>query len=165
MKYESLKDLYLNEVRDIYDAESVIVKALPKMADAASSPELRNAFLHHLEQTKGHVARLEQIFEGMGEKPKPKKCEGVRGIIDEGEDLMSEKAEPSVMDAGLIAGAQRVEHYEIAVYGSLRTWAQRIGNSRDVSLLEQTLHDEKDADQKLTQIAEQAVNRQAAASA
>jgi ferritin-like metal-binding protein YciE len=165
MKYESLKDLYLDEVRDIYDAENVIVKALPKMADAASSPELRNAFLHHLEQSKGHVARLEQIFEGMGEKAKAKKCQGVRGIIDEGEDLISEKAEPSVMDAGLIAGAQRVEHYEMAVYGSLRTWAQRIGNSRDVSLLEQTLHEEKDADQKLTQIAEQTVNRQAAARA
>jgi ferritin-like metal-binding protein YciE len=165
MKYESLKDLYLDELRDIYDAENLIIKALPKMADSASSSELRNAFLHHLEQTKGHVTRLEQIFEGMGEKAKAKKCNGVRGIIDEGEDLMSEKAEPSVRDAGLIAGAQRVEHYEMAVYGSLRAWAERIGNSRDVTLLEQTLGEEKEADHKLTQIAEQAVNRQAAASA
>jgi ferritin-like metal-binding protein YciE len=165
MKYESLKDLYLDELRDIYDGENVIVKALPKMADAASSPELRNAFLQHLEQTKGHVSRLEEIFEGNGEKAKAKKCDGVRGIIDEGEDLMSEKTQPPIMDAGLIAGAQRVEHYEMAVYGSLRNWAERLGNSRDVSLLEQTLSEEKEADQKLTQIAEQSVNREAAATA
>jgi ferritin-like metal-binding protein YciE len=162
MKYESLKDLYLDELRDIYDAENVIVKALPKMTDAASSSELRNAFAHHLEQTKRHVTRLEQIFEGMGEKPKAKKCEGVRGIIDEGEDLIGQKGDQSVLDAGLIAGAQRVEHYEMAVYGSLRTWANRIGNSQAVSLLEETLNEEKEADKTLTQIAEQTVNRQAA---
>jgi ferritin-like metal-binding protein YciE len=165
MKYESLKDLYLDELRDMYDAENVIVKALPKMADAAASSDLRNAFLHHLEQTQRHVARLEQIFEGLGEKPKAKKCDGVRGIIEEGESLMGQKGDQSVIDAGLIAGAQRVEHYEMAVYGSLRTWAQRIGNSPAVSLLEQTLNEEKDADHTLTQIAEQSVNRQAAASA
>lgn len=162
MKYESLKDLYLDELRDIYDAENVIVKALPKMADAASSSELRSAFTQHLEQTKGHVTRLERIFEGTGEKPKAKKCDGVRGIIDEGEDLMGQKAEPSIMDAGLIAGAQRVEHYEMAVYGSLRNWASRIGNSQAVSLLEETLTEEKEADHILTQIADESVNRQAA---
>jgi ferritin-like metal-binding protein YciE len=162
VKYESLKDLYLDELRDIYDAENVIVKALPKMVEAASSSELRSAFTHHLGQTQRHVARLEQIFEGLGEKAKAKKCDGVRGIIDEGEDLMSQKADPSIMDAGLIAGAQRVEHYEMAVYGSLRNWANRIGNSQAVSLLQETLNEEKEADQKLTQIAEQTVNRQAA---
>jgi ferritin-like metal-binding protein YciE len=165
MKYETLKDLYLDELRDIYDAESVIVKALPKMADAASSTALRGAFLHHLEETKGHVNRLNLVFEGMGEKPKAKKCDGVRGIIEEGEDLISQKGDQSVIDAGLIAGAQRVEHYEMAVYGALRTWAQRLGNPQAVSLLEQTLSEEKAADSKLTQIAETSVNRQAAATA
>lgn len=164
MKYETLRDLYLDELRDIYDAENEIVKALPKMADAASSPELRGAFSHHLEQTKRHVTRLEQIFQELGEKPKAKKCEGVRGIIDEGEDLMGQKGDQSVLDAGLIAGAQRVEHYEMAVYGSLRTWASRVGSSRAVPLLNETLNEEKEADHKLTQIAEQSVNAQAAAS-
>jgi ferritin-like metal-binding protein YciE len=163
MKYETLKDLFLDELRDIYDAENVIVKALPKMADASSSSELRSAFLQHLEQTKGHVTRLDLVFEGMGEKPKAKKCDGVRGIIDEGEELISQKGDQSVIDAGLIAGAQRVEHYEMAVYGSLRTWAQRLGNPQAVSLLEQTLNEEKEADSKLTQIAAQSINQQAAA--
>jgi ferritin-like metal-binding protein YciE len=162
MKYETLKDLYLDELRDIYDAESVIVKALPKMADAASSPALRSAFLHHLDETKGHVNRLDLVFEGMGEKPKAKKCDGVRGIIDEGEDLISQKGDQAVIDAGLIAGAQRVEHYEMAVYGALRTWAQRLGNPQAVSLLEQTLTEEKEADGRLTQIAESSVNTRAA---
>ncbi|MGH9445514.1 MAG: ferritin-like domain-containing protein [Terriglobia bacterium] len=164
MKYETLKDLYLDELRDIYDAENEIVKALPKMAEAASSTELRSAFTHHLEQTRRHVTRLEQVFQGMGEKPKAKKCDGVRGILEEGEDLIGEKGDQSVRDAGLIAGAQRVEHYEMAVYGSLRTWARQLGNSQAVSLLEETLNEEKAADQKLTQIAEQSVNKQAAAS-
>ncbi len=164
MKYETLKDLYLDELRDIYDAENEIVKALPKMAEAASSTELRSAFTHHLEQTRRHVTRLEQVFAGMGEKAKAKKCDGVRGILEEGEDLIGEKGDPSVRDAGLIAGAQRVEHYEMAVYGSLRTWASRIGNSQAVSLLDETLNEEKEADHKLTQIAEQSVNKQAAAS-
>lgn len=163
MKYETLKDLFLDELRDIYDAEHEIVKALPKMAAAATSPELRNAFAHHLDQTKRHVTRVEQIFEGLGEKPKAKKCDGVRGIIDEGEDLMGQKGDASVLDAGLIAGAQRVEHYEMAVYGSLRNWASRIGNLQAVPLLEETLNEEKEADQTLTQIAEQSVNRQASA--
>jgi ferritin-like metal-binding protein YciE len=162
MKYETLKDLYLDELRDIYDAENEIVKALPKMVEAAAAPELRNAFAHHLEQTRRHVTRAEQIFEGLGEKPKAKKCDGVRGILKEGEDLIGEKGDPSVRDAGLIAGAQRVEHYEMAVYGSLRTWAARIGNSSAVSLLDETLQEEKDADHKLTQIAEHSVNREAA---
>lgn len=162
MKYETLKDLYLDELRDIYDGENEIVKTLPKMADAASSPELRQAFSEHLQQTKRHVTRLEQIFSGLAEKPKAKKCEGVRGIIDEAEDLMGDKGDRAVLDAGLIAGAQRVEHYEMAVYGSLKVWATRVGNSQAVPLLEQTLSEEKEADRKLTQIAEQEVNRQVA---
>lgn len=162
MKYETLKDLFLDELRDIYDAENEIVKALPKMASAASSPELQNAFTHHLDQTKRHVTRVERIFEAMGEKPKAKKCDGVRGIIEEGEDLMGQKGNASVLDAGLIAGAQRVEHYEMAVYGSLRSWATRIGNTQAAPLLDETLSEEKEADQTLTRIADQSVNRQAA---
>ncbi|MGH9377683.1 MAG: ferritin-like domain-containing protein [Terriglobia bacterium] len=163
MKYETLKDLYLDELRDIYDAENEIVKALPKMADAAASPQLRAAFEHHLQETKQHVTRLEQVFQGMGEKPKAKKCDGVRGILQEGEDLIGEKGDRAVRDAGLIAGAQRVEHYEMAVYGSLRTWAGQLANSRAVELLSETLNEEKEADHKLTEIAAGSVNKQAAA--
>ena len=125
MKVNSLKELYVEELKDTYDAEKQIVKALPKMVKAASTPELQKAFEAHLEQTKGHVQRLEQIFQGLGEEPKAKKCNGMRGILEEGEKVISEGSEGPVRDAGLIAGAQRVEHYEMAVYGSLKTWACR----------------------------------------
>lgn len=165
MKYGTLRDLYLDQLRDIYDAENEIVKALPKMADAAASPELRSALNEHLQQTQQHVTRLEQIFSGMSEKAKTKKCQGVRSIIDEGEDIIGEKGDPSVLDAGIISVAQRVEHYEMAVYGSLRAWSNRVGNPQAVPLLEQTLSEEKEADRKLTQIAEQDVNRQASSAA
>lgn len=161
MKLNTLKDLYIEELKDVYDAEKEIVKALPKMAKSASSPELRNAFEDHLEQTRTHVQRLEEIFAGMGEQPKTKKCHGLRGIVDEGEDLMGEDGNPSVIDAGLIAGAQRVEHYEIAVYGSLNTWAREFGDERAAQLLRTTLEEEKQTDEKLTNIAESAVNVQA----
>ncbi|HEV2497975.1 MAG TPA: ferritin-like domain-containing protein [Terriglobia bacterium] len=162
MKYETLKDLYFDELRDIYDAENEIVKALPKLAEAATLPQLRAAFEHHLQETKQHVTRLEEVFRGLGEKPKAKKCDGVRGILQEGEDLIGEKGDRAVRDAGLIAGAQRVEHYEMAVYGSLRTWAAQLGDTGAVELLSKTLNEEKEADHKLTEIAG-TTNRQAAA--
>ncbi len=163
MKYETLRELYIDELRDIYDAENEIVKALPKMADAAESPQLRTAFQTHLQQTQQHVTRLEQIFEGLGEKAKAKKCEGVRGILQEGEDLIGEKGNRAVRDAGLIAAAQRVEHYEMAVYGSLKTWAGQMADERAVGLLNETLSEEKEADRKLTEVAETGTNRRAAA--
>jgi ferritin-like metal-binding protein YciE len=170
MKVSSLKELFVEELKDVYDAENQIVKALPKMAKATSTPELRKAFEEHLEQTKGHVRRLEQIFEGLGEQAKAKKCDGLRGIIEEGEDVISDGEEGPVRDAGLIAGAQRVEHYEMAAYGSLKTWAGQLGDQRAASLLEETLNEEKEADQLLTRIATsggvntEAVNTEAAES-
>jgi len=153
MKVSSLKELFVEELKDVYDAENQIVKALPKLAKATSTPELRKAFEDHLEQTKGHVRRLEQIFEGLGEQAKAKKCDGLRGILSEGEDVISDGQEGPVRDAGLIAGAQRVEHYEMAAYGSLKTWAGQLGDQRAASLLEETLNEEKEADELLTKIA------------
>jgi ferritin-like metal-binding protein YciE len=165
MKISSLKELFVEELKDVYDAENQIVKALPKMAKATSTPELRRAFEEHLEQTKGHVRRLEQIFEGLGEQAKAKKCDGLRGIIEEGADVISDGEEGPVRDAGLIAGAQRVEHYEMAAYGSLKTWAGQLGDQRAASLLEETLNEEKEADQLLTRIATRGgVNTEAAES-
>ncbi len=161
MKIDSLKDLFLQELQDVYDAENQIVKALPKVAKAASSRDLQSALEEHLEQTKGHVKRLETIFAELGQKPKAKKCDGIRGIIEEGEELLGQDSS-TVIDAGLVAGAQRVEHYEMAVYGSLRTWAEQLGDDRAVSLLEETLDEEKEADAKLTEIAQQHINREAA---
>jgi ferritin-like metal-binding protein YciE len=163
MKVNSLKELFVEELKDIYDAENQIVKALPKMVKATSTPELQKAFAEHLEKTKGHVQRLEQIFNRLGEQPKAKKCDGIRGIIEEGEEVISEGSEGPVRDAGLIAGAQRVEHYEMAVYGSLKTWAGQLGDSQAVTLLEETLNEEKEADRTLTQIAASGVNTEAAA--
>lgn len=161
MKVKSLKELYVEELKDVYDAENQIVKALPKMAKATTDSKLKQAFEEHLEQTRGHVRRLEQIFDGLGESAKAKKCDGLRGIIDEGEKTISDGEQGPVLDAGLIAGAQRVEHYEMAAYGSLRTWAQQLGDNRAAQLLEETLNEEKQADHLLTQIAETSVNAQA----
>jgi ferritin-like metal-binding protein YciE len=158
---QTLKDLYRDELRDVYDAENQIVKALPKMVKAASSSELEKALQEHLDKTKGHLRRLDQVFKSMGEKPKRKTCEGLKGLLEEGKELMEEDAEPAVMDAGLIAGAQRVEHYEMAAYGSLRTWAEQLGEEEAVGLLEQTLEEEKEADQILSEIA-MTVNPEAA---
>jgi ferritin-like metal-binding protein YciE len=158
MKVNSLRELFISELKDIYDAEQQIVKALPDMVKASSTPELREAFQEHLEQTRDHVRRLEQIFQGCGEEAKAKKCDGLRGILKEGEDAIDLDGDATTRDAALIAGAQRVEHYEIAVYGSLRSWANQIGDSRSASLLEETLNEEKSADEKLTQIAERSVN-------
>jgi ferritin-like metal-binding protein YciE len=161
MKLESLHDLYLAELKDLYDAENRIIKALPSMAKAANSPELRNAFEEHLQQTLIHVDRLEQIFQTMDESPKGEKCKGLQGIIDEGEDMMSEDAPPAVMDAALIASAQRVEHYEIAVYGTVRTYARRLGHEDHAALLNETLQEEGETDKKLTSLAESYINEEA----
>lgn len=161
MKLHSLEDLFHEQVRDMYDAERQLVKALPKMAKAASSDELRSAFEEHLDQTRGQVERLERVFEMLGKKPRAKTCDAMEGMIDEGEDIIDADAEPMVRDAGLIAAAQRVEHYEIAGYGCLRTWAHQMNNHELADLIEQTLREEKEADQKLTQIAEGMVNQAA----
>jgi ferritin-like metal-binding protein YciE len=155
MQQNALKELYVEELRDIYDVEEQLTKALPKMAKAATSDELRSGFEEHLEQTKGHVQRLEQIFENLGEKPKGKKCKGMQGLIAEGKEIMEdEDLEGEVLDAGLISAAQRVEHYEIAAYGCVRTYANLLGDTEAASLLEETLEEEKETDRKLTELSE-----------
>jgi ferritin-like metal-binding protein YciE len=154
MKAESLQDLYLEQLRDLYDAENQLIKALPKMAKAASSPELRNAFEEHLEQTKEHAQRIETIFEGMGEKAKGQKCKAMEGLVKEGSEVIEERMGEGVKDAALIAAAQRVEHYEMAGYGCVRTYANLLGDSEAASLLEKTLQEEKEADELLGGIAE-----------
>jgi ferritin-like metal-binding protein YciE len=159
MELITLNDLFLHELQDLYDAEQQLVDALPKMAEAAANPQLRDAFLAHLQETQGHVQRLESIFEACGEKPKRESCKGMAGLIKEGSKLMHEKAEEDVKDAGLISSAQRVEHYEIAAYGTLSTWADMVGLGDEVkALLEATLSEEKYADEMLNQIAEGSVN-------
>jgi ferritin-like metal-binding protein YciE len=153
MEHQALKELYIDELKDIYNAENQLVKALPKMAKAANSEELRTGFEDHLEQTRGHVQRLEQIFKELGEKPSGKKCKGMEGLVAEGQEMMGEDFEDDVMDAALISAAQRVEHYEIAAYGTVRTYAELLGEDTAVQLLEQTLEEEKETDQKLTDMA------------
>jgi ferritin-like metal-binding protein YciE len=153
MEHQALKELYIDELKDIYNAENQLVKALPKMAKAANSEELRTGFEEHLEQTRGHVQRLEQIFKELGEKPSGKKCKGMEGLVAEGQEMMGEDFEDDVMDAALISAAQRVEHYEIAAYGTVRTYAELLGEDTAVQLLEQTLEEEKETDQKLTDMA------------
>ena len=155
-----LKELYVDELKDIYSAETQLVKALPKMAQAASSEELRQGFEQHLEQTKGHVQRLEKIFEALGESPKGKKCKGMEGLVEEGEEAIGEDFENSVMDAALIGAAQRVEHYEIAAYGTVCAFAEELGETEQASLLTETLEEEKETDEKLTELAQQ-INAQA----
>jgi ferritin-like metal-binding protein YciE len=157
---EGLRELYIEELKDIYNAENQLVKALPKMAKAASSDELRQGFEEHLEQTKGHVQRLEKIFQALGESPKGKKCKGMEGLIEEGSEAMEEDFEGALMDAALIGAAQRVEHYEIAAYGTVSAFAEELGETEQASLLNETLEEEKETDEKLTQLAEQ-INAQA----
>jgi len=159
---ESLQDLLVNELKDLYNAENQLIKALPKMAKAASNPDLQQAFTTHLEETKEHAERLEKIFETLDESPKGKKCKAMEGLIEEGKEMMEEDAEPEVLDAALISAAQKVEHYEIASYGSARTWAQDIGQDQVAELLQATLDEEAETDRKLSQLAETLVNRQAA---
>jgi ferritin-like metal-binding protein YciE len=153
MKLESLHELYLNELHDLYDGETQIIKALPKMIESSTSSELRNALSNHLEETRTQVTRLEQIFQLHNEDVKAEKCKGLRGIIDEGEDLIKHDENVIVRDAAIISAAQKVEHYEIASYGTVRTWAELMGHEESARLLQQTLDEEGEADKKLTEIA------------
>src|SRR3954466_3396625 len=162
MKMQNLEDLLHDQVRDLYDAEKQLVKALPKMAEAASSPELKKAFEEHLQQTKGHVTRLEEVFKHLNQSAKAKTCEAMKGLVEEGEEIIGAKAEPEVRDAGLIAAAQKVEHYEIAGYGTLCTWAEQLQLGEVKRLLSETLQEEKQTDQLLSQLAERRVNVQSA---
>jgi ferritin-like metal-binding protein YciE len=159
---ESLQDLMQDELKDIYDAEKQLTKALPKLAKKASNEQLRDAIEQHLQETEGHIERLDQVFDLLGLPARGKKCEGMQHLIAEGNDMISEAEEESTRDAVMIASAQKVEHYEIASYGTLRTWANLLGKSEVAALLEETLEEEKQADAKLTEIAESFVNEQAA---
>ena len=163
MEANRLKHLYLEELKDLYSAESQMVKALPKMAKAATSEELRAGFEEHLEQTRGHVTRLEEIFKALGEIPKGKKCKGMEGLIKEGSEMIAEDLASEELDAGLISAAQRVEHYEIAGYGCVSTYAKLLGEDAAESLLRQTLEEEKETDEKLTDLAS-SINLEAATS-
>lgn len=162
MTVDSLEKLYVDQLRDIYDAENQLVRALPKMAKASSSAELRSAFEDHLEKTRGHVRRLDEIFRTLGHPPKGKSCKAMIGLIEEGEEILKSDSEPSVRDAGLIAAAQKVEHYEIASYGTLRTFAEFRGDKQAAQALQETLDEEYEADKTLTQVAESSINVQAA---
>jgi ferritin-like metal-binding protein YciE len=157
---QGLRELYIEELKDLYNAENQLVKALPKMAKAASSDELRQGFEDHLEQTKGHVQRLEKIFQALGESPKGKKCKAMEGLVEEGSEVMEEDFEGALMDAAIIGAAQRVEHYEIAAYGTVCAFAQELGETEQNSLLNETLQEEKETDEKLTQLAQE-INAQA----
>src|SRR3984893_10434552 len=153
MEQNDLRELYIDELRDLYDAENQLIKALPEMAKSATSDQLRAGFEQHLEQTRTHAQRLEQIFNELGEKAKGKKCKGMQGLVSEGKHIMGEDFEGDVLDAALISAAQRVEHYEIAAYGTVRTFAELLGEDTAAQLLEQTLEEEKETDQKLTDMA------------
>lgn len=154
MTKDSLQELYVDELKDIYSAEKQLTKALPKMAKAATSPDLRRGFEEHLEQTKGQIERLEQIFTMLDKKAGGKKCMGMEGLVREGSEIMGEDFEDDVMDAALISAAQRVEHYEIAAYGTVSAYADLLGESKHASLLRQTLEEEKETDQKLTELSQ-----------
>src|ERR1700682_698822 len=163
MKVNRLKHLYIEELKDLYSAENQLVKALPKMAKASTSEDLRAGFQGHLEQTKEHVARLQKIFKALGESPNGKKCHGMEGLIKEGGELIAEDPAPEELDAGLISAAQRVEHYEMAGYGCVCAYAKLLGEDQAISLLRQTLEEEKETDKKLTQLSGQ-INLEAAES-
>jgi ferritin-like metal-binding protein YciE len=161
MKLDTLENLYISELRDLYSAENQLLKALPKMAKGASSPELKDAFEQHLEQTKGHVERLEQLFEQLDESPKGKTCQAMKGLIEEGSEILKEEGEDSVLDAGMIVAAQKVEHYEIASYGSVRTFANLLGQDEAARLLQSTLDEEFETNEILNRLAETVVNSEA----
>ena len=162
MKIESLEELFIEELKDLYHAEKQLVKALPKMAKAAASEQLRKAFTDHLEQTKNHVLRLEQVFETVDEKAKAKVCKGMQGLLEEGQETMQEDALEQLADLGLIAAAQKVEHYEISGYGTMRTFAQILGNREAVRLLSETLKEEEAADKLLSAISQSLLKESAA---
>jgi len=153
MNLDTLRDLFVDELKDLYSAEHQLLKALPKMAKAATSPQLKRAFESHLKETKGQVERLDQVFADLDVSPKGKKCKAMEGLVEEGAEWMEEDADPDVMDAGLIAAAQRVEHYEMAGYGCVRTYAQLLGEDKAATLLQKTLDEEGAADKKLTELA------------
>ena len=161
MSMDSLKDLYVDELKDLYSAENQLLKALPKMAKKAAAPELKRAFQVHLAQTEGHVARLEKIFKDLGEKPNGKVCKAMKGLVEEGKEVIEEDGDDSVLDAALIGAAQRVEHYEIAGYGVVRTFASLLGEDDAMGLLQRTLNEEAEADKKLTKLAESVINIEA----
>jgi len=161
MKLDTLQKLYTEELRDLYNAENQLLKALPKMAKAASSEELKGAFEKHLEQTKGHVERLEQVFKELDESPKGKTCRAMKGLIQEGSELLEQDGDESVRDAGIIVAAQKVEHYEIAGYGSARTFAHLLGQNKAAELLQNTLDEESETDELLTRLAESVINPEA----
>jgi ferritin-like metal-binding protein YciE len=165
MKLESLHDLFVDELKDLYNAEHQLLKALPKMAKAASSSQLAKAFTEHLEETKGQVDRLEKVFKELDASPKGKTCKAMEGLLKEGKEVMEEDADPSVKDAALIAAAQRVEHYEMAGYGCVRTFARSLGFEKAARLLQATLDEEGAADHKLTKLAETVINAKAVAPA
>jgi len=156
-----LHELFLDELADIYNAEQQMTKALPKLAKAAKNDQLREGFQQHLEETENHISRLDQVFESLGESMKRKKCKGMEGLIEEGEEVISAQKNSNALDAGLIISAQKVEHYEIAAYGSLCSWAEQMGHNDALELLRETLEEEKAADEKLTEIAESVANTQA----
>ena len=162
MKLDSLQKLYIEELRDLYNAENQLVKALPKMAKHASHQELKQAFEGHLEQTKEHVERLDEIFKRLDERPTGKTCKGMKGLIEEGSEILEKDGDESVLDAALIGAAQRVEHYEIAGYGCVRTYAELLGDSKGAELLQQTLDEEGATDKKLTELAKTLINVRAA---
>ena len=161
MEIDDLRKLYVDELKDLYSAEKQILQALPRMAKKVQSPDLRKAFEEHVEVTRKQVERLDRIFEGLGKSSRGKKCKGMEGLLEEGKEMMQEDLEPEVMDAALIAAAQRVEHYEMAGYGTVRTYAQLLGERNQAKLLQQTLDEEGDADKKLTKLAETSINVEA----
>ncbi|MFL5805789.1 MAG: ferritin-like domain-containing protein [Roseiflexaceae bacterium] len=161
MRLETLRDLYVEQLQDLHSAETQLVNALPKMAKAASDTQLQRAFREHLMQTETHVKRLDQICQELGVSPKGQKCKGMEGLIKEGEEMIKTKGEPAAIDAGLIAAAQRVEHYEIAGYGCVRTYARQLGDLQGARQLQQTLDEEGMTDKKLTQLAESVINLEA----
>ena len=165
MKLNTLEDLFVHELKDLYSAENQLLKALPKMAKASSNEELKGGFEEHLQQTKEHVARLERIGEELGKKLTGHKCKAMEGLVEEGAELIGEDAEDSVRDAGLIGAAQRVEHYEMAGYGTARALAKQLGHNDIAKLLGQTLQEEKETDEKLTELAESSVNAEAGSAA
>lgn len=162
MGLDSLEGLFLEELKDVYNAEKQITKALPRMAKAADSEELRQALTKHLKETDGQIKRLERIFQALGQTARGKKCKGMEGLIEEGKEVLEEDGDPAVIDAAIIASAQRVEHYEIAAYGCLRTYARLLGHTEAEKLLDQTLTEEEAADEKLTALGEGGINAAAA---
>lgn len=158
LTFNTLQELFMHELKDIYDAENRICDALPKMVDAANSTDLKNAFRQHLNESQTHITRLERVFRSLGEEPARETCDGIKGVLSEGSDAISAKGDPAVHDAALIAAAQRVEHYEMSVYGTLRSFAEQLGHNEAATTFQQTLDEEEATDKKLTGLAESRIN-------